>query len=210
MKSSSLPTELSSLEISRHLLQFLSLCARHPVKLGIRHCNGAEPSQRGDQRLLFVRERFHDAGIYQNCTLGTRSTKWHCDECAGRRVFAEMRRPIDVDRDPFTRADGSGCNLQRRAQVVLFCASANGCCELRLFRRNCTQLKQLFVLHKYQHCRRMQQLPKAIGDAFQDCGRVGRTLQGRGNLHQNRCAPVLFARKLAQAKGLDRRSQVCG
>ena len=54
----------------------------------------------------------------------------------------------------------------------------------------------------------MQQHAEAVGDALHHRGSVGQSVQCGRNLDQNAGATVLFARKLVQTQGFERRAEL--
>ena len=119
-----------------------------------------------------------------------------------------MGGAVDAHRNAFAGGDGAGGDLQRRAQLVLLETRTDGEGEPGRLGRHRLQLEQFLLLDEDQHGGRMQQHAEAVGDVLHHgCG-VGQAMQRGGDFDQNAGAPVLFAGKLVQAKGFERRAQL--
>ncbi len=119
-----------------------------------------------------------------------------------------MRGAVDAHRNAFAGSGGAGGNLQRRAQLVLLETRTDGECEPRRLGRHRLQLQQFLLLYENQNGGRMQKYAEAVCDVLDDRCDVGQAMQRGGDFDQNAGAPVLFAGKLVQAKGFERRAQL--
>ena len=193
------------------LMQLMRLALRGGTEFGVSHGDRAEAGDGRDQRFLLGSEGSFGARIDQDRALCARSAERRRNQHSrGNQAAERVLIAAHGNRDGFSRRHGTLRQIGGKPNGLAIVPRPERVGQLGGFGGHGSQFEGSLPAQQNRDEARAQQQPETIGQSLNDCGYVGRSVQGTGDFRQDFGAAVLLARSFAEPGCFQQAAQLPG